>query len=121
MSFLDRLRGADLALFRRIAGWRSPRLLARHASRRTALDNVFLFLSRAANMSKLWLVIAAALARFGGRLGRRAAVRGLASLGVTSLLVNAGFKLAFERKRPPLHGLPPMRRLTHQPTSLSFP
>ncbi len=52
-----------------------------------------------ANFSKPWLLVAGALAAFGGERGRRAALTGVAAIGVTSLLVNQPMKLA-ARRRP---------------------
>jgi len=56
------------------------------------LDDGLRNLSRAANKSVLWIAIAGGMAVIGGPRDRRAAATGLASIGVASLLVNAGFK-----------------------------
>src|SRR5262252_8661913 len=53
-----------------------------------SLDEPLRRLSNAANNSGLWLAIAAGLGVVGGSTGRRAAVRGIAAIGVTSALVN---------------------------------
>jgi undecaprenyl-diphosphatase len=63
------------------------------------LDQALGRLSRAADFSKLWLGSASALAAFGGEQGRRATGNGIASLALTSALVNVVLK-------PPL-GAPP--------------
>lgn len=57
-------------------------------------------LSRAADHSKLWLAIAALDAAANGPAGRRAAVGGLASIGVSSLVVNGVIKPLARRPRP---------------------
>ena len=54
------------------------------------LDGPFRRLSNAANNSRLWLGIAAAIAVSGGRCGRRAAMEGVLAIGVTSATINSG-------------------------------
>jgi PAP2 superfamily len=53
-----------------------------------SLDRVLARLSHAANHSKVWLVGAGVLAVVGGDRGRRAALAGLASIGVSSMVTN---------------------------------
>ena len=65
-----------------------------------ALDGPIARLSNAANFSALWLVIAAGMALVGGAPGRRAAVRGLCAVGITSAVANLGMKKIFRRARP---------------------
>jgi membrane-associated phospholipid phosphatase len=65
--------------------------------------------------------IAGVLALVGGRFGRRAAARGMASVAVTSPLVNLVLKFVFPRARPSLRSVPVVRRLARQPASTSFP
>jgi membrane-associated phospholipid phosphatase len=67
------------------------------------------------------MVTAAVLALVAGVRGRRAAVRGLTALGLTSLLVNAGLKPLFRRERPSLRAVPAIRHLRRPPLSTSFP
>jgi membrane-associated phospholipid phosphatase len=55
--------------------------------------------SNAATGSKLWLAVAVVLAAT-GRRGRRASLRGLIAVGVTSITINAGAKQLFPRRRP---------------------
>ena len=100
----------DLWLFRRVAKTELP-----------IVDHSLLPLTRAANRSKLWMGIAAVLAASGGRFGRRAALRGLISLGITSALVNLPAKWIARRARPSIKGVPQARRLRRLPTSYSFP
>jgi membrane-associated phospholipid phosphatase len=65
-----------------------------------SLDRALQRLSNAADNSKLWVVSAAALSLVGGAAGRRAAVQGLASVGVASVLVNIVGKALGGRPRP---------------------
>ena len=64
------------------------------------LDTVMPRLTRAADHSKLWFVIAAALAATRHRATRRGAVRGVMTLGVTSLFTNQVAKQVWKRPRP---------------------
>lgn len=84
------------------------------------LDLTMRPLSSVADHSKLWVAIAAGLGSSGSLSMRRGAVRGLATLAVTSLVVNQGFKRLYPRTRPLFAGVP-LSRLRHQPTSNSFP
>lgn len=79
-------------------------------------------LSRFANHSKPWFLVAAGLAVFGGPTGRRAARRGVLAIATTSLLVNQPMKRLGGRARPhdAHHAVPEERRLP-MPTSTSFP
>ena len=105
-----RLVEADLAVFRRVARIDS-----------TTLDRTMPALSRTANHSAIWMVLAAGLATWGGRFGKRAAIRGLGSIAVTSTLVSGVLKRLFRRPRPALRDIPLARRLTRQPLTTSFP
>ncbi|GED99618.1 putative phosphoesterase, PA-phosphatase related protein [Gordonia spumicola] len=102
------LNDLDIRLFDAVAESPSP-----------LLDATMRPLSAAADHSKLWMVIAAGLG-FGGQSSRRAAVRGLGLLAVTSLVVNQGLKRLLPRRRPLFDGVP-IARLRRQPTSSSFP
>jgi len=64
------------------------------------LDRPVRRLSDAANNSRLWLGIAAAIALAGGGRGRRAALEGVVAIGVTSATVNLGVKPLASRRRP---------------------
>jgi membrane-associated phospholipid phosphatase len=57
-------------------------------------------LSAAADKSKLWLGIAAAVALAGGKRGRRAALEGVVAIGVSSATINLGVKPVARRRRP---------------------
>jgi diacylglycerol kinase family enzyme/membrane-associated phospholipid phosphatase len=98
------------------------RLFARVARTRTPwLDRGLPLLSRSANHSVLWMAIAAGLGTAGGRRGQRAALRGLVSVGVTSLVVNQGVKRVVRRPRPSLRNVPAVRRVRVAPLTTSFP
>jgi membrane-associated phospholipid phosphatase len=86
------------------------------------LDEPARQLSDAADKSKLWLGIAAGIALFGGRRGRRVALEGAISIGVTSAVVNLGLKQVAERERPEREG-PDLFTARHvpMPKSGSFP
>ena len=101
----------DLAVYAAIAATPTP-----------TLDGFFRGLSRAADNSKLWIASAAVLATIGGPGGRRAAVNGLASVAVTSAVVNLVLKPLGRRHRPDraTHHVPITRQVT-MPRSTSFP
>ena len=101
----------DLAVYAAIAATPTP-----------TLDRAFRRLSHAADYSKLWLASAALLAASGGAAGRRAAVNGLASVGLTSAIVNVVLKPLGGRRRPDrdTHGVPVARQVA-MPSSTSFP
>lgn len=84
------------------------------------VDAALRTLSRAANYSRLWMATAAGLAAFGGPTGRRAAVTGLVSVGLTSAVVNQGFKRVFRRDRP-TRLEQDLNRHVRMPESTSFP
>jgi undecaprenyl-diphosphatase len=84
-----------------------------------ALDPVLSRLSRSANHSPLWFTAAATLAATRTPRARRAATRGLASLGLASLTVNALGRRTVLHPRPvpvPLFG-----QLKRRPATTSFP
>jgi membrane-associated phospholipid phosphatase len=86
------------------------------------LDRVLRGVSRAANYSKLWLASSAVLAVAGGPRGRDAAVDGLASVALTSAVVNGALKPLARRRRPDrdTFNVPAGRQVT-MPVSRSFP
>ncbi|MDQ3052465.1 MAG: phosphatase PAP2 family protein [Actinomycetota bacterium] len=84
-------------------------------------DRWLTWLSQAANKGKLWLVIAAVL---GSRKGptRRAALRGMGSLWVSSAMSNGVIKPIFRRVRPVAYPDKPITRtLRRAPRTFSFP
>ncbi|MFE7358273.1 bifunctional phosphatase PAP2/diacylglycerol kinase family protein [Streptomyces sp. NPDC057543] len=107
----DALHRRDLAAFRSLAHRNWP-----------GAGPVLPRLSRSADHGLLWLGAAAALAALGGSArARRAALRGMASLGVASAVTNTLGKSAVRRQRPLLDAVPVIRRLTRQPITTSFP
>ena len=74
-------------------------------TRTPALDAALARLSQAANYSRISVGLALVLALAGGRNGTRAAVHGMASVGVTSAVVNLPFKPLMRRRRPHRKGL----------------
>ncbi len=105
---VDRL---DRAAYDAIAGTSSPKL-----------DQAMRTISRAADYSKLSLGAAGVLALAGGPAGRRAAVRGMASVAVTAAIVNIVLKPLSRRRRPDrgAAGVHRARRV-RMPRSRSFP
>jgi diacylglycerol kinase family enzyme/membrane-associated phospholipid phosphatase len=79
-------------------------------------DELMVMLSRAADHSVLWGVLATGAASLGGTRGRRAAGHGLLALAVASATANGPMKLLVARRRP---GSP--RRLRRMPRTSSFP
>ena len=78
-------------------------------------------LTNVADHSMLWLGIAGALALTGRARPRRAALRGVITLGATSLIANQLAKRLHHRERP-VRTLVPLGRLSrHAPLSSSFP
>src|SRR6266540_3664338 len=85
------------------------------------LDGPVRKLSDAANYSRLWLGIAAAVALLGGWRGRRAALEGVIAIGVTSATINLGVKQLAQRRRPDRVGPVFGARKVRMPESTSFP
>lgn len=85
------------------------------------LDAVMPRLTRAADRSKLWVAIAAALTMFGGASAKRGAIRGVITLAVTSLITNQGAKRVWRRQRPNRLLVPLARQTRRTPTSNSLP
>jgi membrane-associated phospholipid phosphatase len=86
------------------------------------LDGPVRQLSGAADKSRLWFGIAAAVALVGGGRGRRAALEGGVAIAVTSATVNLGVKPIARRRRP--DRAQPARfqdRHVPMPRSASFP
>lgn len=85
------------------------------------LDVTMPRLTRAADRSKLWLVIAAVLYATRRRSAQRGAVRGVATLAATSLFTNQVAKRLRQRSRPSSLLVPIARRARRTPTSNSLP
>src|SRR6478735_1255208 len=100
---------------------RADEAVARRINARTtgpASDTFWRLLTRAANHGKLWFAAAGVLMALGKP---RAAARGLASLGLASLVANVVGKRLVGGDRPALTAIPIARRLERSPTSPSFP
>ncbi len=101
----------DVAIYAAIARTPTP-----------SLDGAMGRLSRAADYSRLSIASAAILALTGGRSGRRAAVLGLSSVGVTATIVNLAVKPLGRRRRPDRAAQNvPLARHVRMPASTSFP
>jgi undecaprenyl-diphosphatase len=85
------------------------------------LDGVMAAATRSATYSRLWVVLAGAMALTGNRRAQRAALRGLGSIILTSPIVNLVIKRLVRRPRPSLRYVPAARRLRRQPLTTSFP
>jgi membrane-associated phospholipid phosphatase len=110
-GWLREVGALDVAVYAAIAATPTP-----------TLDRAFAAVSRAADHAKLWTATAAVLAAAGGRQGRRAAVDGLASIALTSTVVNAAIKPLQRRRRPDrLAHAVPIARHVEMPLSTSFP
>lgn len=110
-GWLDDAKRIDLAVYTAIAQTETP-----------ALDDAMRRLSGAADHSKLWAAIAAGQALAGGRQGRRAAIHGLASLGLASAFANFVAKPLTVRRRPEREALSIFEdRHVPMPSSTSFP
>ena len=111
VGLLRRLGHYDRVAYRAVARTSTPHL-----------DEPLRRLSSFANHSKPWFITAGLLALVGGPTGRRAALTGVAAIGVASLVVNQPMKLIGQRRRPEraTHGVP-QPRWVPMPTSTSFP
>jgi membrane-associated phospholipid phosphatase len=95
---------------------RLMRLPLRGRSR--ALDRSLVAITRSANYSRLWLLLAGALAVSGGRQGRKAAGRGVIAIAIAAAVANGPAKLLLRRRRPLSSSRP---ALIPMPRSTSFP
>jgi membrane-associated phospholipid phosphatase len=108
---LRELGAVDRAVYQAVARTPTP-----------ALDRPFRGLSNAANYSRLWLGIAAAIAVTGGKRGRHAALEGVLAVCVTSATINLGIKPLARRRRPDrADPAPHGARQVRMPESDSFP
>jgi len=109
-DWLSDAKAVDAAVYAAIAASDTPRL-----------DTAMRRLSGAADNSKLWFATAAVLG-LGGQGGRRAAVQGLASLGLASASANLVAKPLTRRRRPERRELEELAgRHVPMPRSSSFP
>lgn len=110
-SWLADAERIDAALYAAVANTPTP-----------LLDPAMRRLSHAANYSRLSIASAAILAGIGGPRGRRAAASGLASVAVTSAIVNLVIKPLGRRPRPDRGAKEvPAARQVRMPASRSFP
>lgn len=109
--WLSEGKAIDAALYAAVAAGETP-----------ALDVAMRKLTRTADQSKLWFAIAAGMALLGGKTGRRAATRGVASLALASAFANLVAKPLTTRRRPEREELAELsRRHVPMPASSSFP
>lgn len=95
------------------------RLMSRsRRARSRGLDRALVQITRAANYSRLWLLLAAVIASCGGQRGQRAAARGVAAIVLAAAVANGPAKLLVRRRRPPARAHP---TLILMPRSTSFP
>jgi len=86
------------------------------------LDRLMRGVATAADYSRLSLLAAGLLALLGGTRGRRAAVWGLSSVGVTAAVANLVLKPAGQRERPDSSSqYVPLTRRIRMPGSRSWP
>ncbi len=110
---LEQVRSIDEAVYEAVASTSTP-----------ALDESLARLSDTANHSKLWFAAAGVVAVAGGKRGRRAALEGVAAIGLASAAANLIGKNLTDRARPSRR--PPGQGFAHaryveMPTSTSFP
>ncbi|WP_295033060.1 bifunctional phosphatase PAP2/diacylglycerol kinase family protein [uncultured Microbacterium sp.] len=106
----EQVRALDAAVFSAVATTPSP-----------VLDRWMPRLTNAADHSLLWLGIAGGLYLTGRSRARRAGLRGVVTLGATSLIANQLAKRLHRRERP-IQTLVPLGRLSRRtPHSSSFP
>ncbi len=107
-DWLSEAKAVDAAVYAAVAASETP-----------SLDVAMRRLSRVADHSLLWFGTAAAISVLGGAGGRRAARRGLVSLGLASGFANLVAKPLTTRGRPQRQEL--SRRHVPMPRSSSFP
>jgi len=108
---LRELEQVDVAVYHAIEATPTP-----------LIDEPLQRLSNLASHAKLYLLIAALLAAFGGPKGRRAAVTGVIAVGIDSAIVNIPMKFLGGRARPtPGTVRVSEARRVRMPTSTSFP
>jgi undecaprenyl-diphosphatase len=86
-----------------------------------AIEHGLPLLTRSADKSKLWFALSGVFLATGDARLRRAALRGVGSIGVASLLANQVGKRAVPRRRPLLDDVPLHRVAHYVPISSSFP
>jgi undecaprenyl-diphosphatase len=110
-AWLSEAKALDTAVYAAIAAGDTP-----------TLDVAMRRLSRSADRSMVWFAAAGGMALLGGLGGRRAARRGLVSLGIASAFANLVAKPLTVRRRPEREELEVLaRRHVPMPRSSSFP
>jgi membrane-associated phospholipid phosphatase len=110
-DWLNEAKAVDTAVYAAVAASETPRL-----------DDAMRRLTGAADRSKIWFGSALAIGLLGGARGRRAAARGLLSLGLASAFANLVAKPLTTRRRPDRQELEELsRRQVPMPRSSSFP
>lgn len=109
-TYAARAARLDQRTFQALSRWRSP-----------VLDMLVPGITRAADHGVLWVAVSAGMAALPSRRARSAAERGLASLALSSAIVNQLGKRLVPRQRPDLVSVPRKRRAVRVPTSSSFP
>ena len=110
-DWLSEAKAVDTAVYAVVAASETP-----------SLDVAMRGLSRAADHSKLWFAVAAALTVLGGPGGRLAAREGLVSLGIASAFANLVAKPLSARRRPARKEVEELAsRHVQMPRSSSFP
>lgn len=104
------IHALDRAVYSAVASTPSP-----------VLDRWMPKLTNAADHSALWLAVAGALALTGRSRPRRAALRGVVTIGATSLIANQLAKRLHHRERPLRDAIPLGRLSRRSPRSSSFP
>ncbi len=84
------------------------------------VDKALRLLTKSADRGALWIGIAA-VGAVSGKRSRRAAIRGLATLGVASFVSNTVVKPLVGRRRPDRERMSIARRIGHLPWTSSFP
>jgi membrane-associated phospholipid phosphatase len=107
---MGRLQELDARLFTRIA-----------SARLRGADPVLPRLGRAADHGLLWMAAATAMGLSRDRSARRAALRGIGSLALSSAAANLVAKQLLVRRRPDTRAVPLSRRLLRAPVTTSFP
>lgn len=106
----EQVHALDTAVFSAVATTPSP-----------VMDRWMPRLTNAADHAALWLLIAGGLYLTGRSRARRGALRGVVTLGATSLIANQLAKRLHHRERP-IRALVPIGRLSRRtPLSSSFP
>ncbi len=109
-TMVDRLRVTDQRLLDRLGRVESG-----------FLDHALPRVGVAANYGRLWMGVAGLLVLTGRPDARRAAVRGMVSLGIASGVANIVAKGAVRRGRPMTDRVPVVRLLRRAPITTSFP